>query len=78
MTQILFELAKKNPLALESPEPELLFDEFGQLGMNFKFVLWAKQESFFDLKKKFPCEIQQAFKENSIYIPVIQNILMQK
>jgi len=70
--KVLFDLARKNPLALESPHAQLLFEEFNESAIVFKFAVWVKRESYYTLKHSLPLEIQKAFKEQDIKLPGMQ------
>jgi small-conductance mechanosensitive channel len=71
--QVLFAIAKQNSLSLESPSANLYFDQYTDSAMVYKFVVWAKQSSFDDLKKFLPEQIQQAFLDNGIQMPFAQS-----
>ncbi len=70
--KVLFDCARKNPLALESPPPQLLFVEFNESAIVFKFAVWVKRQSFNELKHSLPVEIQKDFLANEIRLPVSQ------
>lgn len=70
--KVLFDCARKNPLALESPPPQLLFVEFTDSAIVFKFAVWVKRQSFNELKHSLPVEIQKDFLANDIHLPVTQ------
>ena len=72
---VLFEVSQQNPFSLESPSANLFFDQFHESFIIYKFVVWAKQSSFYDLKKSLPEQIQQAFLKNNIHMPFTQNML---
>jgi small-conductance mechanosensitive channel len=70
--QILFETARKNPLCLESPIPELFFSEFGfgEAGILLQFSAWSKQSSFVDLQTSLQTQIQEEFRKAGIQLPM--------
>jgi small-conductance mechanosensitive channel len=70
--KVLFELARKNPLVLESPPPQLLFEEFTETAIVVDYGVWLKKEVYYTLKHQIPFDIQQSFKEHGIKIPVMQ------
>jgi len=69
--EALFALALKNPVVLESPPAQLLFEEFSDNAITFKFAVWVKKETFQSFKNSFPCDIYQAFKHSGIKFPAI-------
>lgn len=77
MRKVLFEVARKNPFLLESPPPQLMFEEFGETAIIFKFAVWIKKTSFYQQKHIVPCDIQQAFKDNGIKM-AIMNIKLDR
>ncbi len=67
--KVLFEVADKNPLCLEEPKPLYFFLEFADSSINLQFSVWAKRESFFDMKNSMYEQIKVAFEQNDIEIP---------
>lgn len=67
--KILFDLARKNPLALESPPQQMLFEEFTESAIVFKFAVWVKKEAYYTLKHSMPYDIQQALNEHNVKMP---------
>lgn len=78
LRQTLLSVAKNNPLALETPLPELHFIAFSEFAIQLRFTVWAKRDAFFDLKNSFPFEIQEALQQQGIYMPVPQREIFQK
>lgn len=70
--KVLFDLARKNPFILESPPPQLQFDEFSENANVFVFAVWIKKESFYSLKHSIRFDIHQAFREHGIKIPIMR------
>lgn len=70
--KVLFEVADKNPLCLEEPKPVYFFLAFGDSSINLQFSVWAKRESFFDMKNSMYEQIKLAFEQNNIEIPFPQ------
>jgi len=66
---VLFEIADKNSLCLEEPTPLFIFTGFGESSLNIQFSVWAKRESFLDLRNSIYEEIKIAFDEHGIEIP---------
>ncbi|MFN2139371.1 MAG: mechanosensitive ion channel family protein [Candidatus Promineifilaceae bacterium] len=66
---ILIDLASKNPLSLEEPEPLFIFRGFGESALEIQFSPWALGENFLALKNSIQEEIKLAFDEAGIEIP---------
>ena len=66
---ILVDLARKNPLSLEEPEPLFIFRGFGESALEIQFSPWALGENFLALKNSIQEEIKEAFDEAGIEIP---------
>ena len=66
---ILAEIARKNPLCLDEPKPLYIFQGFGESSLDIQYSVWARRESFLDLKNSMYEEIKTAFDANGIEIP---------
>ncbi|TDU42682.1 mechanosensitive ion channel-like protein [Gelidibacter sediminis] len=71
--KILLEVARNHPAVLETPEPAVLFTDFGESSLNFK-VAFTINDSF---NARFPqsdmrFEIDRLFREHKISIPFPQ------
>ena len=69
LNQILLDVAKRNPLCLVSPAPELSFLEFGESGISLMFSVWGKQSSYSELQNQIQREIQSALRQHNIALP---------
>ena len=67
--EVLFDVAYKNPTALQHPEPLLIFDKFGTSSIDILFVAWAVREEFLKLRNSLNMEIKQRFDEEGIESP---------
>lgn len=67
--KVLFEVAERNPLCLEEPEPLFIFQGFGDSSLNIQFSVWAKREQWLDLRNTIAEEIKGAFDRAGIEIP---------
>lgn len=67
--EVLLEVADRNPLCLEEPAPQVMFQGFGESSLNHEFRIWAKTENFLELRNTIPIEIKEAFDERGIEIP---------
>lgn len=69
---ILFDLAEINPLCLEEPKPLFIFSGFGNSSLDIQFSVWAKRESFLEMRNTLQTEIKKVFDEKGIEIPFTQ------
>jgi small-conductance mechanosensitive channel len=67
--KILFEIAHKNPLCLNEPEPLILFSGFGNSSIDLKLLVWAVKSDWLSLKNTILEEIKQRFDDEGIEIP---------
>jgi len=58
-----------NPLCLEEPKPLFIFQGFGDSSLDIQYSVWAKRESFLELKNSIHEEIKNAFDTAGIEIP---------
>lgn len=74
--RILLEVAKKNNDILTTPEPKVLFKDFGDSSLNFQLV-FSTQKSLYNtfLKSDLNFEIDKQFREHKITIPFPQRDL---
>ena len=76
LMQILKDVAKKNPRVLESPEPFVRFEDYGDSALLFSVYFYTNEifrvES---IKSELRIEIFKALKENNITIPFPQRVL---
>lgn len=66
---VLVELAYKNPLCLDEPEPLVLFQNFGASGIDILFGIWFEKSNYRDLRNSIFIEIQETFAREKIEIP---------
>ena len=67
--KILKDLATANPLALDDPEPLILFNDFGESALQFRFGLWFEKSNFLKLRNSILQEIKERFDREGIEIP---------
>lgn len=67
--EVLFDVAHKNPTALEHPEPLMIFDKFGNSSIDILFAAWAVREEFLKLRNSLNMDIKKRFDEEGIEIP---------
>jgi small-conductance mechanosensitive channel len=66
---VLLDLARKNPLALQEPEPIIIFTGFGNSSIDLIFGVWVAREDFLNLKNTLQEEIKSRFDREGIEIP---------
>ena len=67
--KILQEVAKNNPLCLEEPEPVIIFQNFGNSGIEILLGVWFEKTNFLKVKNSVFQEIKAAFDKEGIEIP---------
>ena len=67
--EVLLDVAKKNPLCLNEPEPLVIFSGFGNSSLDLKLLVWAVKSDWLSLKNKIAEEIKKRFDEEGIEIP---------
>jgi small-conductance mechanosensitive channel len=66
---VLFGVADRNPLCLDSPRPLFIFLNYGDSALELQFSVWTVKENFLTLKNSIQEEIKAAFDEAGIEIP---------
>jgi small-conductance mechanosensitive channel len=66
---VLLDIAEKEPLCLDEPEPDVRFQNFGDSGLEFLYAIWCVREDFLKLKKRIMQQIKERFDEEGIEIP---------
>jgi len=67
--QTLLEVAKRNPLVLDEPEPIIVFKAFSQSGIHILFGVWFERTNYLKVKNSVFMEIKEAFEQKGIEIP---------
>lgn len=66
---ILLQVADRNPLCLEQPEPLIIMRGFGESSLNLQFSVWSLRQNFLPMRNSIQEEIKQAFDAADIEIP---------
>lgn len=66
---VLLDIAQKNSLCLNEPEPVIILDGFGNSSVDIFFGIWASREDWLNLKNTITEEIKQRFDSEDIEIP---------
>jgi small-conductance mechanosensitive channel len=69
VTDVLMDIADKNPLCLNEPKPIIIFKGFGDSALEFQFSVWAVRTNYLDLLNSIKRDIKAAFDEQGIEIP---------
>ncbi|MFH1881240.1 MAG: mechanosensitive ion channel family protein [Planctomycetota bacterium] len=67
--EVLLDIADKEPLCLDEPEPDVRFQNFGDSALEFLYAIWCVREDYLKLKKKIMLLIKERFDEEGIEIP---------
>jgi small-conductance mechanosensitive channel len=73
---ILRDVANRNPLCLQEPEPLFVFNDFGDSALSIQFSVWTLRENMTLLTAKLATEIRDAFTKNQIEIPFPHRTLL--
>lgn len=66
---ILENIAETHPDCLQEPGATIIFESFGDSGINIKFAVWAPREQWLNVKNAIFMEIKRRFDEEGIEIP---------
>lgn len=69
VSQVLFNVADKNPLGLEEPKPLFIFGGYGDSALKIQFCVWGRRENLLDLKNSMYEGIKKAFDAHGIEMP---------
>ncbi|HKL33196.1 MAG TPA: mechanosensitive ion channel family protein [Tangfeifania sp.] len=67
--KILQEVVRNNPLCLEEPDPVIIFQNFGNSGIEILLGVWFEKTNFLKVKNSVFQEIKAAFDKEGIEIP---------
>lgn len=67
--EVLQEVARRNPLCLEEPVPQIFFTGFGSSSIDLQYSVWATRENYFTLRNQIQEELKVAFDAHGIEIP---------
>ncbi len=65
------EIAAKNPIVLDEPEPLIILQNFGTNGIELIFAVWHERENFLKVKNSIYLDIKETFAREGIEIPVL-------
>ena len=67
--QVLLEVARDNPNVLMEPEPLVIFQGYNSSSIDFKFAVWARQESWLAVKNGIAEDLKRRFDAEGITFP---------
>lgn len=67
--EILFEVAERDPLVLEEPQPLYIFRGFGDSSLNIQFSIWVQRDNFLEVRNRIQEEIKRVFDAAGVEIP---------
>ncbi len=66
---ILLDIATRNPLVLDEPEPLFIFEGFGDSSQNIFIAAWTLRDNYSDVQNSLLIEIKARFDREGIEIP---------
>lgn len=72
---LLYEVARTNPLCLEEPRPLFLVLSISELGVELRFSPWAARERFAEMRTSFQMDALRALKKAGVEIPYPRRVL---
>ena len=75
VVKTLQQVAHDNPLALDEPQPLVIWTGFNDSSIDYLFAVWGKSENFLALRNSITQEIKAAFDAAGIEIPFPQRTL---
>jgi small-conductance mechanosensitive channel len=73
--KVLFEVAERNPLCLEEPNPLFIFQGYRDSAIEIQFSVWASSSEFLPLQNSIQIDIKAAFEREKIDIPFPHRVL---
>lgn len=67
---VLEDIAHRNPLVLDEPEPLVIFQNFGTNGIEITFAVWHGRDNFLKVRNSVFMEVKEVFDREGIEIPL--------
>lgn len=67
---VLEDIAHRNPLVLDEPEPLVIFQNFGTNGIEITFAVWHGRDNFLKVRNSVFMEVKETFDREGIEIPL--------
>ncbi|MGR9092697.1 MAG: mechanosensitive ion channel family protein [Gammaproteobacteria bacterium] len=69
VSELLMDVAERNPACLEEPKPLNIFQGFSDSALGIQFSVWASRENYLILRNTMSEQIKNAFDQAGIEIP---------
>jgi small-conductance mechanosensitive channel len=66
---LLLEVAARNPVCLREPTPQVIFQSFGESGVNIQCSVWAAREHFLQLRNSIAEDVKAALDAAGVEMP---------
>jgi small-conductance mechanosensitive channel len=67
---VLEDIARRNPVVLDEPEPLVIFQNFGTNGIEITFAVWHERDNFLKVRNSVFMEVKEVFDREGIEIPL--------
>lgn len=67
--ELLLDVAHRNPLVLEDPEPLVHMVGYGNSSVDLKFVVWCVREDWINVKNQMYEQVKKRFDDEGVEIP---------
>jgi small-conductance mechanosensitive channel len=67
---VLEDIARRNPVVLDEPEPLVIFQNFGANGIEITFAVWHERDNFLKVRNSVFMEVKEVFDLEGIEIPL--------
>jgi small-conductance mechanosensitive channel len=67
--EILLDIARRNPLCLDEPEPLFIFNTFGDSSIDILLGVWFEKSNYLDVKNSVFVAIKERFDAEGVEIP---------
>lgn len=67
---VLEDIARRNPVVLDEPEPLVIFQNFGSNGIEITFAVWHERDNFLKVRNSVFMEVKEVFDREGIEIPL--------
>lgn len=67
---VLEDIAQKNPVVLDEPEPLVIFQNFGTNGIELTFAVWHEKDNFLKVRNSVFMAVKEVFDREGIEIPL--------
>lgn len=67
---VLEDIAQKNPVVLDEPEPLVIFQNFATNGIEITFAVWHERDNFLKVRNSVFMAVKEVFDREGIEIPL--------